>query len=361
MNAPSFQNPTRTLAPLLLLLLLPLAVTQAEPEGCETLNREASCARRPPAPEPDFKAWQAELEASGAPDRFFEADPGAGPGERAAFPVRLFAALQAFKKRYSCEPAYSIEPRRLVYDNVPIESAHSREFQDHSLRTRRAELETKRRSLLRRLHEENSKGTRLTHCSREPHPEVGTPIAVLSPPCIMAFTQLLPDNEYRVEKFLGEIMNSKEFTEGLHCLASKEESLERVTIVASSSALNNRSPEFCKKDFLGLSKARAERVKEVLLPLILKGRENQVEVRLHYQGSNHDGTSGPCPYRKTSGDQEELIPGFLTDPLTRNELENAKSLLIRFEFKGRDQALQDQKPTLTHTLHCRSVALSCRD
>lgn len=100
----------------------------------------------------------------------------------------------------------------------------------------------------------------------------------------------------------------------LKCIdLSKNLKIKRILIKASSNSISN-SGNLCAKDFLGLSKKRAESVKIfVTNNLRQKGYYVDDEVfLLDYFGDNGDGTSGPCAYTVTKnvigeGDKDKDI------------------------------------------------------
>ena len=365
--------------PFLALLLtviwsLPSQGQSIEPNGCEEFNRSATCASAPP----DRKLTEAELfqslEVTGDLNRFFRTDipqTQKTQNERATFVHKLWTKMDAFGNRYYCEPKYELATHPMNYDSYEVDSyltSHGKEL-NSSNRDQQANaynqqnvtmLKQKLSDFLQLTKSWYDNDENLTYCANHPISRVDTVVAVVHQPCVFEISKNLPDNEYRVEKYIEEIKKSKNFEEGLRCLEGKMNYLSHITVLASSNALNNTTPEFCKKDFLGLSKARAERARDTILPLILQGKEKDIEVELNYTGHNGNGTTGPCPYHQRPDGREEMIPGFQKDPEMQTSLAKGKYLVIRFEFDGKHERKINEPYQVDHMVPCGHITLSCK-
>ena len=93
----------------------------------------------------------------------------------------------------------------------------------------------------------------------------------------------------------------------------------KLSIITSSSSDNNSSP-FCAKDFLSLSRKRADAVKKILESAL----DDNVEFYVDYKGYNGDGTSGPCAYKLNDN-------GSMSDDKIAKDLEKYRSVYIKID------------------------------
>ena len=187
------------------------------------------------------------------------------------------------------------------------------------------------------------------------------------PPCSGSVSGLYKDNVWSSSSLDGKLAG--ETTSGLAaCIkdaVARGAKIHHISVVSSASALNNTgaaAKSFCKKGFSGLSKARAEAAKEKVLPQLfsssgLEADAYQSKIILNYDGSNGDGTSGPCPYTLKNG-VEVLKPEFKTAD-GKKALDDAKYVNLQVTFEPLQKSVNDNKTHYAAGYSCRHIRYEC--
>jgi hypothetical protein len=191
-------------------------------------------------------------------------------------------------------------------------------------------------------------------------------IAETIPPCSAVLTHLFPDNQWNARSLL-ENSSSPEALSMQSCIKNALQNgatIKSVVVQSSSSGLNNTgaaADKFCKKGFLSLSRARAENVRNQILPTLLgNDLRSQVapgQIVLDYQGANGDGTSGPCPYFIHSR-EEYLINKYQTEEGKR-ELDQYKYTKVHVNFFPPEKPLSPQTTEYAARYTCRKIYFEC--
>ena len=129
-----------------------------------------------------------------------------------------------------------------------------------------------------------------------------------------------------------------------------------IEISASSTQLNNNPTKsgFCPWDFKGLSKARAQNTKD----MILKNYGYKPEdIRMSFNGRNRNGSSGPCPYIESNGRR------VLMDKYKRNkdQLEDHRYVNVKALFEPKVTAYNKKESYYKYTKSCVAIGYKCRD
>ena len=341
--------------------------------SCIEFDQQASCASEPTSNRKSIEDLYQDLDRDGVFNKFYRSDVQLLASERMKRELteKVFSQLREYSSQYACDAQVKVNTFLRAFDQknideeltalgVALNDRNRALFKNDYSNKYAQELSTKKDELLQKL---VALDKNINYCANHPFSFIAQKVAVIRKPCELVLTKTLPDNEYRLEPYLSQIKRTVEYQDAEKCLQGKLDSLEKVTILASSNQLNNTSSEFCKKDFLGLSKARAESAREVLLPDLLKGYEKTVSIDLDFRGKNKNGSSGPCPYQKTeiasSLTGEKLISGFKKNPELKNELQKGKYLILRFEFKEKENLAQSNIYELDQVLPCSAIRVSC--
>lgn len=187
------------------------------------------------------------------------------------------------------------------------------------------------------------------------------------PPCSGSVSGLYKDNVWSSSS-LDSNLASKATTELSACIkdaVARGAKIHHISVVSSASALNNTgaaAKKFCKKGFLELSKARAEAAKEKVLPQLfsssgLNAESYQSKIIVNYDGSNGDGTSGPCPYVMKNG-VEVLKPEFKTAD-GKKALDDAKFVNLQVTFEAQTKGVKDNQTHYGASYACRHIRFEC--
>jgi hypothetical protein len=186
-------------------------------------------------------------------------------------------------------------------------------------------------------------------------------------PCAGNISGLYKDNEWNTST-LDKKISSSEASEVSACIKSSlalGAKIRSISIESSASALNNTgaaAEKFCKKGFLALSEARAENAKNNILPQLFTQAGSSVSkyqsaIVLNYQGTNKDGTSGPCPYNLT-GNKEVIKDEFKSDT-NKKALNQFKFVKIKVIFAAHEQDAKDKNTYYDLKYSCRSIDYDC--
>lgn len=192
-------------------------------------------------------------------------------------------------------------------------------------------------------------------------------VAQKFPPCSGSVSGLYKDNVWSSSS-LDSNLASQATSELSACIkdaVSRGAKIHHISVVSSASALNNTGPaakKFCKKGFLQLSQARAEAARDKILPQLFSSsgmnpETYQSKIILNYDGSNGDGTSGPCPYVLKNG-VETLKPEFKTTE-GKKALDDAKYVNLQVTFEAQTQAVSDNKKHYGASYACRNIRFEC--
>lgn len=192
-------------------------------------------------------------------------------------------------------------------------------------------------------------------------------VSVDFPPCAGSVSGLYKDNVWSSSSLDGKLAGeaTSELSACIKDAVAKGAKIHHISVVSSASALNNTgaaAKNFCKKGFLGLSKARAEAAKEKVLPQLfsssgLAAESYQSKIILNYDGSNGDGTSGPCPYALKNG-VEVLKPEFKTAE-GKKKLDDAKFVNLQVTFEPLKKNVNDKKNHYAAGYSCRQIKFEC--
>ena len=348
------------------------AASIQETVSCAEFDQKASCATEVVTPPRPQSALMRDFEKSGIFDRYFRTDVAGAPSEeqKQEMVAKVYSKMEQYSSQYFCNAGIRVSRMGRMYDQynldlemqnkgIALSDLNRKMISNQYLTENASRLLTQKDALLEKI---KSITDTINFCADKPSSMMARQVAIIHPPCELALTNFLPDNEYKLNKQLPKIRQSTQFQEVEKCLNGKADLLSKVTILASSDQLNNTSSEFCKKDFIGLSKARAENARDVLLPALLSGAEKNVEVVLDYEGKNKNGSSGPCPYQWVNQDgklKEKMIEGFKENPEMKKNLEKGKYLMVRFEFKDKETAAIRDDIQLNQILPCGSIRVSC--
>lgn len=187
------------------------------------------------------------------------------------------------------------------------------------------------------------------------------------PPCSGNVSGVFKDNAWS-SSTLDEKLAGEATDEVVGCIKdrlAKGANIHHISIVASASALNNTgeaATRFCKKGFLALSEARAKAAQENILPkLFSKAGANAADfndkIQMNFQGSNGDGTSGPCPYEIVN-DKEVLKAKYRTAEGKR-ELDKNKYIKIHVTFDSKTKAVNSSESFYEPHYSCRNIYFQC--
>ena len=187
------------------------------------------------------------------------------------------------------------------------------------------------------------------------------------PPCSGNVSGLYKDNEW-ASSTLDDKLKGETTDEVVSCIKdrlAKGADIHHVSVVSSASALNNTgeaAKKFCKKGFLELSKARAENARDNIVPKLfsLAGAENidyKSKLILNYNGTNGDGTSGPCPYTLKNG--VEVLKSEYQKAEGKKELDKEKFVKIHVTFQSKTRKVNDGKTYYSASYSCRNIYFDC--
>lgn len=190
------------------------------------------------------------------------------------------------------------------------------------------------------------------------------PVEIQYPPCAGNVAGFFKDNEW-TSSTLDTNINSPESNKLAACIKdrlSKGGVIEKINIESSASGLNNSgeaSKRFCKKGFKELSRARAETARDKIVPQLFAkaGFDAQgLKVDTFPDGSNGDGTSGPCPYSLKNG--AEILKEEFKTPAGKKSLDEHKYVKVNVVFK------EIKKPTsgesnFAQKYRCRNFRFEC--
>ncbi len=208
------------------------------------------------------------------------------------------------------------------------------------------------------------------------------PIAIQKPGCGSNLTENFADNQYRLLD--SQLKSDPEFEACIKKEIAEGREIDRVLIESSSSLLDNTDggrlngkliethpfdakTQFCEKGFLGLSKARADAVKEQILPMYSAlSAVDPSKIVIQSGGSNKDpatlvgdGTSGPCPYEVKADGSVGFKAGYEPGGSKRKDLESAKYVRMNVTFKSSSKPIDSK---LTHYYVdsvCHEVKAKC--
>lgn len=192
-------------------------------------------------------------------------------------------------------------------------------------------------------------------------------VAQKFPPCSGSVSGLYKDNVWSSSS-LDSNLASQATSDLSACIkdaVARGAKIHHISVVSSASALNNTgaaAKKFCKKGFLQLSQARAEAARDKILPQLFSSSGMNPEIYqpkiiLNYDGSNGDGTSGPCPYVLKDG-VEVLKPEFKTAD-GKKALDDAKYVNLQVTFEAQTQAVSDNKTHYGASYACRHIRFEC--
>jgi hypothetical protein len=187
------------------------------------------------------------------------------------------------------------------------------------------------------------------------------------PPCAGNVSGLFKDNQW-TSSTLDQKVGTAATDEVTACIQdriSKGAKIHHIAVVSSASSLNNTgeaAKKFCKKGFLALSQARAESARDKILPALFSkaGQANtdyQSKVVLNFNGSNGDGTSGPCPYTIKNG--VEVMKDEYKTPAGKKELDDSKYVQVQVTFEKQTKSVNDNKAHYAGQYYCRSIYFEC--
>ncbi len=187
------------------------------------------------------------------------------------------------------------------------------------------------------------------------------------PPCAGNVSGLFKDNQWTTST-LDQKVGTEATDEVTSCIRdriSKGAKIHHVSVLSSASSLNNTgeaSKKFCKKGFLALSKARAESARDKILPgLFAQAGQSeavyQSKVDLSFNGTNGDGTSGPCPY--TIKDGKEVLKDEFKTAEGKKDLDDSKYVKVQVTFESHSKPVNDNKTHYAGQYYCRNIYLEC--
>ncbi|MGZ3691852.1 MAG: hypothetical protein ACXVAX_10130 [Pseudobdellovibrio sp.] len=231
----------------------------------------------------------------------------------------------------------------------------------------------------------------LTTCSPNLYsPEERTIVSYTFPGCAGNFKQYFADNQYKISKSsLDQIMqdpNSKNLADCIKSAVARGAKINHISISASANSLNNggeAARKFCPKGFRGLSNARAESARDVILPAVFEGSAVDYAsvsslVNINDSGANGNGTSGPCVYTKDASghetvkpevlkalnlaDQHKINPKVKIDPASQeilDSLDAAKNVSVQVTFDENTVGAKENSRFYSAMVSCRSIKFSC--
>lgn len=196
--------------------------------------------------------------------------------------------------------------------------------------------------------------------------------------CAGSFAKFFKDNVYEIKNG-DSIKKDKNYKSFISCVKgklSKGKKISNIIIESSSSRLNNTNDNALAKDsygqkgFLGLSKARAESMKEFLESITGENGEASFEsskINMNYFGENGDGSSGLCPYFKYTNDEnekEKIFPHYDKNGEKRAELDASKYVRVTIIFlstnETQNHTTSTKKPChKTFLLGCHKLVMKC--
>lgn len=190
-------------------------------------------------------------------------------------------------------------------------------------------------------------------------------VAELYPPCTGNLTGLFKDNVWATSS-IDDNSSPEATDEVTRCIkdrVAKGAKIHHISIVSSASALNNTgeaAKQFCKKGFKGLSKARAESTRDKILPTIFESTDADYlsKVKLNYNGSNGDGTSGPCPYVLKDG--KEVLKSEYATTVGKKALDDDKYVRVHVTFESHSKSFQKEQTEFIPYYYCRNIDFACR-
>lgn len=187
------------------------------------------------------------------------------------------------------------------------------------------------------------------------------------PPCAGSVSGLYKDNAWSASSLNSQLAGeaTSELATCIKDAVARGAKIHHISVVSSASALNNTgeaAKKFCKKGFQALSKARAEAARETVLPQLfsnsgLDPATYQSKVILNYDGSNGDGTSGPCPYTIKNG-VEVLKDEYKTAEGKKN-LDSSKYVNLQVTFEALKTGVKDDKTHYAAGYSCRQIRYEC--
>lgn len=190
------------------------------------------------------------------------------------------------------------------------------------------------------------------------------PTDIIYPPCAGNVAGFFKDNEW-TSSTLDNNLDTPEANELSACIKdrmSKGGVIDKINIESSASALNNSGEagkRFCKKGFKELSRARAETARDKIVPkLFAKAGANAqgLTVDVFPEGSNKDGTSGPCPYEIKDG-KEVLKSEYMTAE-GKKSLDDHKYVKVNVVFKEVKKPVSGEY-FFTQMYMCRNFKFEC--
>ncbi|MBC7754352.1 MAG: hypothetical protein H7Z71_08955 [Moraxellaceae bacterium] len=245
--------------------------------------------------------------------------------DRSQIKKALIDKFVAYSQRFDCMPTFELKSFNEVHPKII-------QFDDRGLRNldKIAKLEFMKVEMAQKeniiaaeskmkaisnLSLESSNIDGIEICPTNPEADgAGFPIGKvqtkeINEPCAGNFRKNFDNNKYDFKPDeLKSLLAEKDAQDLASCIKTrlaKGAKIKHITITSSASALNNKyeaEKKFCKKGFLELSKARAKTAQEKIIPGLFNESGNSnydlstVTMKLNFDGSNKDGTSGPCPY-----------------------------------------------------------------
>jgi hypothetical protein len=185
------------------------------------------------------------------------------------------------------------------------------------------------------------------------------------PPCAGNVTTLFKDNDWKSSSNALNDPNSSGVVACIKERMSKGAQIDHISIQSSSSALNNTgeaAKKFCKKGFLALSQARAEDARDVVLPALLKlagtNQDYSANTKIIYNGTNDDGTSGPCPYSIING--KEVLKNHYKTAKGKKELDEDKFVKIHVTFSSNNKKSAKNEAEYAPLYSCKEMYFECK-